>query len=61
MRRAHVLELGRSIGLSEWTVRSMIEGRAAQIKGIVYEGTCRQYFDREQVIQALFQQPAMVS
>lgn len=59
MRRGQVLELGREIGLSERTVRSLIEG--GPIKGIVYAGTTRQYFDRDQVIRALFEQPAMAS
>lgn len=61
MRRSHVLELGREIGLSERTVRSLIEGGGAPIKGIVYAGTTRQYFARDQVIRALFEQPAMES
>lgn len=61
LRRAHVLELGRSVGLSERTIRSMIEGQGAPIKGIIYPNTKRQYFDREQVVQALFQPQATAS
>jgi hypothetical protein len=61
MRRGDVLSLGCRLGLSERTVRGLIEGGDAPIKGIIYEGTTRKYFDRDQVIRALFHQPAMAS
>jgi len=55
------MELGRELGISEWSMRNMIEGKTAPLRGIVYAGTARQYFDRDAVIKALFQQPAMAS
>ncbi len=54
MRRGHVIELGRRIGIAEYSVRALIEGDQAPIKGIVYPRTCRKYFNREEVLHAMF-------
>lgn len=55
MKRSQVVELGGRLGLSEWTMRRMLEVRPAPIRGIVYPGRRYQYFDRDTVIQTLFQ------
>lgn len=54
MRRGQVIELGRKLGLSDYAVRKLIEGEAAPVRGIVYPGTQKQYFDRADVVQSLF-------
>lgn len=54
MRRGEVLELGRLVGLSERSVRNLIEGEGAPVRGRMLPGTKRAYFDREEVLNAIF-------
>ncbi len=61
LRRAQVHEMGRRLGLSDWTVRTMLEGRKHGIHPIVYQGTRKAYYDRQEVIRALFQPAAQTA
>lgn len=65
MRRGQVMELGRKVGVGEWTMKSLLDPGGRVISRIVYPGTTRAFYDRSEVIKALFTsapaQPAMAS
>lgn len=58
MRRGQVMELGRRLGVGEWTVKTLLDPKNAVIHRIVYPHTKLAFYDRTQVINALFQSPA---
>jgi len=55
MRRGDVLEVGKLIGLSERTMRRLIEGEEAAIKMRHIGGQKRGYFDRGRVMEVLME------
>lgn len=54
LKRAQVMELGAAFGITEWTMRCLIEGEGAVVKLEKFAGQKRGYFDREKLIEQLF-------
>lgn len=54
LRRAAVLELGAKFGFTERTMRTLIEGPEAAIKSHKFGKQVRGYFNRDDVLTALF-------
>ncbi len=54
LRRAAVLELGSKFGFSLSSMRTLIEGETAPIKSHKFGKQKRGYFNRDDVLNALF-------
>lgn len=54
LKRAQVMEMGAQFGITEWTMRCLIEGKGAVVKVEKFGGQKRGYFDRERLIEQLF-------
>lgn len=53
MKRGQVIELGRKLGMTTWTVRQLIEGPDAVLKPNVIGGQLRGYFKRNDVLAVM--------
>jgi hypothetical protein len=53
IKRGGVLELGRKLGLTEYTMRLLIEGADAPVKRHTILGNPSQYFKLEDVLKAI--------
>lgn len=54
LRRAGVIELGSRFGFTVKTMRTLIEGPEAIIKGHTFGNQKRSYFHRDEILETLF-------
>lgn len=53
LRRGSVIELGKRFGLSEHSMRQLMEGAEAPIRRVCFGRQSRGYFGRDQVLEVI--------
>jgi len=55
VRYGDLLLMGQRFGLSEKTVRKLCEGQGAPVRKVIYPGSVRAYYDRDEAVRVFLQ------